>query len=177
MLRTVPSSTSSPSADSVAVTPVFSASYSGLFKSFFDVLDEGTLAGKPVLLGATAGTERHSLALEFAVRPLFAYLRANVEPTAVVRAKPILEAKGLKVWFPVRTGLFMRTTGHFKAVDDIDIEVREGSTYRWEAASTYIRKPPFFDNLGKQPQPLGKLGGGGLGTQPDDQLGQAGCVL
>ncbi|HEX6246862.1 MAG TPA: FMN reductase [Nocardioidaceae bacterium] len=70
----------------IAVTPVFSASYSGLFKSFFDVLDEGALAGKPVLLGATAGTSRHSLVLEFAMRPLFAYLRAVVAPTAVFGA-------------------------------------------------------------------------------------------
>ena len=70
----------------VAVTPIFSASYSGLFKSFFDVLEDDLLAGKPVLLGATAGTARHSLALEFAVRPLFAYLRASVAPTAVFAA-------------------------------------------------------------------------------------------
>jgi len=70
----------------IAVTPVFSASYSGLFKSFFDVLEEGTLEGKPVLLAATAGTARHSLALDFALRPLFAYLRAAVVPTAVLAA-------------------------------------------------------------------------------------------
>ncbi len=70
----------------IAVTPVFSASYSGLFKSFFDVLEEGSLAGKPVLLGATAGTARHSLVLDFAMRPLFAYLRATVVPTAVFGA-------------------------------------------------------------------------------------------
>ncbi len=75
------------SADAViAVTPVFSASYSGLFKSFFDVLEEGALAGKPVLMGATAGTARHSLVLEFAMRPLFAYLRATVVPTGVFAA-------------------------------------------------------------------------------------------
>jgi FMN reductase len=65
---------------------VFSASYSGLFKTFFDVLDEDALAGTPVLLGATAGTARHSLAMEYAVRPLFAYLRAAVVPTGVVAA-------------------------------------------------------------------------------------------
>jgi FMN reductase len=70
----------------IAVTPIFSASYSGLFKSFFDVLEDGTLEGKPVLLAATAGTARHSLALEFALRPLFAYLRAAVVPTAVFAA-------------------------------------------------------------------------------------------
>lgn len=70
----------------VAVTPIFSASYSGLFKSFFDVLDKDALAGKPTLIGATAGTARHSLALEHALRPLFAYLRAVVVPTAVFAA-------------------------------------------------------------------------------------------
>ena len=70
----------------IAVTPIFSASYSGLFKTFFDVLEDGTLEGKPVLLGATAGTARHSLALEFAIRPLFAYLRADVVPTSVFAA-------------------------------------------------------------------------------------------
>jgi FMN reductase len=70
----------------IAVTPIFSASYSGLFKTFFDVLDKEALVGKPVLLGATAGTARHSLALEHAVRPLFAYLRAVAVPTAVFAA-------------------------------------------------------------------------------------------
>jgi FMN reductase len=70
----------------IAVTPVFTASYSGLFKSFFDVLDNAALAGKPVLIAATGGTPRHSLALEHALRPLFAYLRAIVVPTAVYAA-------------------------------------------------------------------------------------------
>jgi FMN reductase len=70
----------------IAVTPIFSASYSGLFKTFFDVLESGALAGKPVLMGATAGTARHSLALEHALRPLFAYLRAVAAPTAVFAA-------------------------------------------------------------------------------------------
>ncbi|SFF73796.1 FMN reductase [Blastococcus tunisiensis] len=70
----------------IAVTPIFSASYSGLFKTFFDVLDNDALTGRPVLLGATAGTARHSLALEHAVRPLFSYLRAISVPTAVFAA-------------------------------------------------------------------------------------------
>ena len=70
----------------IAVTPIFTASYSGLFKTFFDVLDSDALAGKPTLVAATAGTARHSLALEHAVRPLFAYLRAVVVPTAVFAA-------------------------------------------------------------------------------------------
>jgi FMN reductase len=70
----------------IAVTPIFSASYSGLFKTFFDVLDRDALVGTPVLMGATAGTARHSLALEHEMRPLFAYLRAVVAPTAVFAA-------------------------------------------------------------------------------------------
>ncbi len=70
----------------IAVTPIFSASYSGLFKTFFDVLDKDALSGRPALLAATAGTPRHSLALEHALRPLFGYLRAIPVPTAVFAA-------------------------------------------------------------------------------------------
>lgn len=70
----------------IAVTPIFTASYSGLFKSFFDLLDNRALTGKPVLMGATGGSTRHSLALEHALRPMFAYLRAVVVPTAVYAA-------------------------------------------------------------------------------------------
>ncbi len=71
----------------IAVTPVFAASYSGLFKTFFDVMEEeGLLDGKPVLLAAAAGTARHSLVLEHALRPLFSYLHAVVVPTGVFAA-------------------------------------------------------------------------------------------
>jgi FMN reductase len=79
----------------IAVTPIFAASYSGLFKTFFDVLDEGTLRGKPVLLGATAGTARHSLALDHALRPLFAHLRAVAVPTGVLAAADDWGDRGL----------------------------------------------------------------------------------
>ena len=70
----------------IAVTPIFNASYSGLFKVFFDVLEQDALAGVPVLIGATGGTARHSLALDHAMRPMFAYLDAAVVPTAVFAA-------------------------------------------------------------------------------------------
>ncbi|WP_234533655.1 FMN reductase [Streptomyces shenzhenensis] len=80
----------------IVVTPVFTASYSGLFKSFFDVLDKDALAGKPVLIAATGGTARHSLVLEHALRPLFAYLRAVVVPTAVYAASEDWGAEGLE---------------------------------------------------------------------------------
>ncbi|MFI5617705.1 FMN reductase [Streptomyces sp. NPDC051567] len=70
----------------IAVSPVFTASYSGLFKSFVDLIDPDALTGTPVLIAATGGTARHSLVLEHAMRPLFSYLRAVVVPTAVFAA-------------------------------------------------------------------------------------------
>lgn len=75
------------SADAViAVTPIFSTSYSGLFKSFIDVLEPNALTGTPVLIGANAGTARHSLAIDYAIRPLFAYLHAAPVSTGVFAA-------------------------------------------------------------------------------------------
>ncbi len=70
----------------VAVTPVFTASYSGLFKTLVDALDPDSLNGMPVVIGATAGTPRHSLVLDHAMRPLFSHLRAVVVPTGVFAA-------------------------------------------------------------------------------------------
>ncbi len=70
----------------IAVTPAFNASFSGLFKSFFDVLPEQTLWDMPVLIAATGGTERHSLVLDHALRPMFSYLHAIVAPTGVYAA-------------------------------------------------------------------------------------------
>lgn len=78
----------------VAVTPVFSASYSGLFKSFMDLLGPDALTGMPVLIAATAGTPRHSLMLEHALRPLLTYLRAVVVPTGVFAATQDFGATG-----------------------------------------------------------------------------------
>ncbi|MFE1166721.1 FMN reductase [Nocardiopsis sp. NPDC058789] len=70
----------------IAVTPVFNASYSGLFKSFFDVVDTEALDGKPVVVAATGGSPRHSLVLEHALRPMFTYTRSVVVPTGVYAA-------------------------------------------------------------------------------------------
>ena len=86
------------SADGViVVTPIFSTSYSGLFKSFIDVLDPDALTGMPVLIGANAGTARHSLAIDYAIRPLFAYLHAE----------------------PVSTGVFAASSDWGAAADDV----------------------------------------------------------
>ncbi|MEP9365042.1 FMN reductase [Nocardioides sp. CN2-186] len=79
----------------IVVTPVFAASYSGLFKTFFDVIEPDLLTGVPVLIAATAGTARHSLVLEHALRPLFSYLHATVVPTAVFAASEDFGEAGL----------------------------------------------------------------------------------
>lgn len=74
-------------ADAVIVaTPIYAASYSGLFKMLVDVLPTDALRDTPVLLGATGGTARHSLAIDHALRPLFAHLGALVAPIAVFAA-------------------------------------------------------------------------------------------
>jgi FMN reductase len=72
----------------IAVSPIFTTSYSGLFKSFFDILDNRALTDLPVLIGATGGTPRHSLALDYAIRPMFTYLHSVVVPTSVFAASP-----------------------------------------------------------------------------------------
>jgi FMN reductase len=70
----------------IAVTPIFTTSYAGLFKSFIDVVDPQALTDLPVLLGATGGTPRHSLAIDYAMRPLFTYLHAIPVTTGVFAA-------------------------------------------------------------------------------------------
>jgi FMN reductase len=66
----------------VAATPVFRGSYPGMFKHFFDLVDQYGLANKPVLLAATGGGEHHALVLEHALRPLFAFFQALTVPVA-----------------------------------------------------------------------------------------------
>ncbi|MDF3282264.1 CE1759 family FMN reductase [Gordonia sp. N1V] len=70
----------------IVATPVFNASYSGLFKTFFDLVDVDEMAATPVLIAATGGSPRHSMVLDHALRPLFGYLRMIVVPTGVYAA-------------------------------------------------------------------------------------------
>lgn len=71
-------------ADLVIVgTPIYKASYSGLFKQFFDFVGQYALANKPVLLTATGGSDRHALAIDTALRPLFGYFQAHVAPVGI----------------------------------------------------------------------------------------------
>ena len=70
----------------IASTPVYKAGASGLFTTFFQVLDNDLLIGRPVILAATAGTPRHALVVDDQMRSLFAYLRALPTPTSVFAA-------------------------------------------------------------------------------------------
>src|SRR5580658_6750450 len=70
----------------IAASPVYKAGASGLFTSFFHVLDNDLLIAKPVVLAATAGTARHALVADHQMRPLFAYLRSLTVPTALFAA-------------------------------------------------------------------------------------------
>jgi FMN reductase len=70
----------------VASTPVYAAGASGLFTSFFQVLDNDLLIARPVVLAATAGTARHALVVDEQLRSLFAYLRTMTVPTSLFAA-------------------------------------------------------------------------------------------
>jgi FMN reductase len=70
----------------IAAAPVYKAGASGLFTSFFHVLDNDLLIGKPAVLAATAGTARHALVVDDQMRPLFAYLRTLPVPTSLFAA-------------------------------------------------------------------------------------------
>ena len=67
----------------VVGSPTYKGSYTGLFKHFFDLIDPSALRGKPVLLLATGGGERHALIVEHQLRPLFGFFEALALPTAV----------------------------------------------------------------------------------------------
>ena len=70
----------------IAAAPVYKAAPSGLFTAFFGVLDNDLLIAKPVVLAATAGTARHALVADEAMRPMFAYLRTMTVPTSLFAA-------------------------------------------------------------------------------------------
>lgn len=77
----------------VVVTPVHRASFSGLFKHFFDLLSLESLRDVPVILAAAGGTERHSLVLEHALRPLFSFFGAQTVPTAIFATERDFDAE------------------------------------------------------------------------------------
>lgn len=85
----------------VAASPVYRASYSGLFKHFVDLVGWDKLYSKPVLVAATGGSDRHALVLEHQLRPLFAAMQANVLPIGVYASEAdfanyVIESGALK---------------------------------------------------------------------------------
>ena len=79
----------------IAAAPVYKAGASGLFTSFFQLLDHDLLIGKPVILAATAGTARHALVVDQEMRSLFAYLRTLTVPTSLFAATEDWQDKAL----------------------------------------------------------------------------------
>ncbi|WP_282295144.1 FMN reductase [Stenotrophomonas sp. PS02289] len=67
----------------VVATPVYRGSYTGLFKHFFDFIDQDALVDTPILLAATGGSERHSLVIDHQLRPLFSFFQARTLPLGV----------------------------------------------------------------------------------------------
>jgi len=67
----------------IVATPVYRASFTGLFKHLFDFIDQYALVDTPVLLSATGGSDRHALIIEHQLRPLFAFFQSIVLPLGV----------------------------------------------------------------------------------------------
>jgi len=67
----------------IAASPVYRASFTGLFKHLFDFVEQYALVDVPVLLAATGGSERHALIVEYSLRPLFGFFQALTLPLGV----------------------------------------------------------------------------------------------
>ena len=67
----------------VVGSPTYKGSYTGLFKHVFDLIEPAALRGKPVVLTATGGGDRHALIAEHSLRPLFGFFEALALPTAI----------------------------------------------------------------------------------------------
>ncbi|WP_396445550.1 NAD(P)H-dependent oxidoreductase [Actinomadura sp.] len=92
----------------IAAAPVFRGSYPGMFKHFFDLIDQYALANKPVLLAATGGGDHHALVLEHAMRPLFGFFQALTVPVAVFASAGDFDGTMLlnpRVYGRIQTGL------------------------------------------------------------------------
>jgi FMN reductase len=118
----------------IAAAPVYKAGPSGLFTSFFQVLDNDLLIGKPVVIVATAGTQRHALVADDQMRPLFAYLRALPVPTSLFAAPQDWgdEALGQRADRAATELLLLMESGFARKVRD-----ESWGSYRHELGSAY----------------------------------------
>lgn len=64
-------------------TPVYKASYTGMLKHFFDLIDPKQLNGKVAILVATGGSDQHASVLEYQLRPLASFFGVVTTPTAI----------------------------------------------------------------------------------------------
>ena len=80
----------------IAATPVYKGSYTGLFKHLFDLVGPDALVGRPVLLVANGGSDRHALVVDHQLRPLFAFFRALTVPSAVYAAEADFDGYALR---------------------------------------------------------------------------------
>jgi FMN reductase len=125
----------------IAVSPIYSGSYSGLFKLFFDVLERDGLADVPTVIAATGGTARHSLALDHALRPLFAYLNAATVATGVYAAAEDWGSAGI----PADGGLVERID---RAATELAAAIRARPPR--EARTSFADPVPFEELLNRQ---------------------------
>jgi FMN reductase len=76
-------------ADALVVgSPIYKGTYTGLFKHLFDLIEPKALKGKPIVLSATGGSERHALAIDHGLRPLFAFFSADIIATGIYASEP-----------------------------------------------------------------------------------------
>jgi FMN reductase len=78
----------------VVASPVYKASYTGLLKHLFDLIDPKLLRGRPVLLAATGGSDRHALVIEHQFRPLFGFFGAASLPAGLYATNADFTAEG-----------------------------------------------------------------------------------
>lgn len=82
----------------VVGSPVYRASYTGLFKHLFDLVHHEALVGVPVLLAATGGSDRHALMIDHQLRPLFGFFQAQTLPLGVYASEA--DFNGLHIQSP-----------------------------------------------------------------------------
>lgn len=75
----------------IVATPVYRASYTGLFKHLFDLVHHESLFDTPVLLAATGGSDRHALVIDHQLRPLFSFFQSLTLPIGIYAAEADFE--------------------------------------------------------------------------------------
>ncbi|MDO5060311.1 MAG: NAD(P)H-dependent oxidoreductase [Actinomycetaceae bacterium] len=153
----------------IAVTPIFAGSYAGLFKTFFDLVGTERLAGTPVVLAATGGSARHSLAIEYALRPLFTAVRAASVPTGVYAATDDFGGSGQAGLEAAGSGLHTRIERAGAelvfAVQANQADQALAQRHRWVSFSEAAAAQSTADALGQAKHALG---------QPSNAVGQPG---